>query len=394
MRNIFILLNAFLLFIAGSCMKDTNKPLANDGKAPAPVSNIRVENLPGGASISYSLPTDEDILYVVASYVDKKGETVEFKSSYYTNTILVEGFGDMNEHALKLYAVDNGENRSTPVQVTIKPLEPPVLTTAKSLEIVPDFGGLSITYKNPSKASMAIVVCTTDSLGDMAEAETFYTQRESGKFSVRGFTSDPRKFSIVVRDKWDNYSDTISTTLTPIYEIMLDKKKFKALILPGDSPATAYDGALEKMWDGISTGDGGAHTGTTPDPNGLPKYFSFDLGVTAQLSRVNIHPIADDKHMFNDVSPRLYEIWGSTNPDPTGSFNGWTKLVTVENIKPSGLPVGILTEDDRIYDRHGDDADVSLNMPKVRYIRIRCLKNWSGNTNMVINEITFWGNDK
>ena len=48
----------------------------------------------------------------------------------------------------------------------------------------------------------------------------------------------------------------------------------------------------------------------------------------------------------------------------------------------------------RIAGRNGDSGNFSSDLPAVRYIRIRCLKNWSGNTNMTFTEISFWGDDK
>lgn len=380
-----------LLLAISSCSDDPNSPIEKDNTAPAPIYNAVVENLPGGALIHYNLPADEDLLYVLASYVNKKGKTVNSRSSYYSNTVKVEGFGDTDEYTVDLYAVDKSENKSTPVQVTIKPFTPQVLLTSHSLEMNPDFGGISIAFTNETRADIAIMVSSTDEGGEMTTVETFYTALPTGKFFVRGFDSELRKFGVVIRDKWENFSDTVYTEVVPVYEIMLNKSLFKSLILPGDAPATNWSGSLEYIWDGINN-DLAAHTGNIA--SGEPKYFSFDMGVLAQLSRVNVQVIPDDKHMYNDVSPRLYEIWGCEEFDSSGSFDGWTKLVTIENIKPSNLPVGLLTEDDRIAGRQGDDADIPSDMPKVRYIRIRCLNNWSGNTNMAISEVTLWGNDK
>lgn len=380
------------LFQATGCSDEANTPMEKDTSAPAPVYNPVVENLPGAARITYSLPSDKDLLYVLASYVDKNGTTRDFRASYYTNSVTVEGFGDTDEYPVALYAVDRSENRSEAVRVTVTPDTPPVLRTAGSLDVKADFGGISFTFKNETKADLAIMVCTPDETGEMVTAETFYTARDSAKFAVRGYESELRTFGIVVRDRWGNLSDTVYREVIPVYEVELDKSKFRAVKLPTDSPADFWSGALEYIWDGVNNGDRAAHTGNTA--SGVPKHITFDMGVEAKLSRFNLQTTADDKHLFNDVSPRLYEVWGCLEPDPSGSFDGWTKLVTIENVKPSGLPAGILTEDDREAGRHGDDADIPSDMPKVRYIRIRCLNNWSGNTNMIINEVTLWGNDQ
>ena len=382
-----------LMLAVSACTQEVNSPIEKDGTPPAPISNPVIENISGGARISYNLPLDEDLLYVLA-LVNRNGTIEDFKASYYTSGITLEGFGDTNEYTVDLYAVDRSNNRSTPVSVTIKPLTPPVILVAETLEIQPDFGGISLVVNNASRSDLSIMVFTTDETDRMVSAGTFYTALEKAKFAVRGYDDQLRRFGILIRDKWENFSDTTFVEVVPIYEELLDKSLFRGMLLPTDSEATAWDGRLEYMWDGIAGGDDrAAHTGNASSSG--PKHITFDMGVLAKLSRFNLKTIASDKHMYNDVSPRLYEVWGcGDTPDPSGSFDGWTKLVTIENIKPSGLASGQLNEDDRIAGRNGDDADIPSDMPRVRYIRIRCLNNWSGNTNMVINEVTLWGSTK
>src|SRR5690606_32408387 len=181
---------------------------------------------------------------------------------------------------------------------------------------------------------------TPDSTGAMAIASTFYTARDAGMFSVRGFDSEKRTFAIRVEDRWSNLSESKEVELTPLYEVMIDKSKFKEVILPGDAATTHFDGAMRNLWDGRVLPDGpdcAAHTGIAS--TGVPKYFTFDMGATAQLSRFSLQAVADDKHWYNDVTPKRYEVWGTLNPNPDGSFDGWTKLLTITSEKPSGLPV-------------------------------------------------------
>lgn len=391
-HNLFIIFLGTMisLFSLQSCKDDENSPIDKDSKAPGQVFNVAVENMPGAALITYSLPSDDDLLYVIAEYTNKYGKVFDFRASYYTNKIKVEGFGDTDEYTVNLYAVDRSENKSAPLAIKINPLEPQIQLTARSLNVQPDFGGMSFTFKNETKADLSFIVITTDVDGSQTVAETFYTARDSAKYAIRGYAAEPRLFGVVVSDKWGNFSDTLYQNLTPIYEVKLNKSLFRPIIFPNDAPATKWDGSLEYMWDDIVNGNS-AHTGN--DASTTPKHISFDLGVGAKLSRVNVKTIPDDKHWFNDVSPRFYEIWGSPDPDPSGSFDSWTKLVSIENVKPSGLSIGIITEDDRTAGRNGDDADIPIEMPKVRYLRIVCTKNWSGNTNMCIGEITVWGDD-
>src|SRR5690606_27495008 len=98
-----LVLSAYLLPFSSCEPVDLRNPLENDSKAPGVLTNIEVENLPGGATISYALPDDKDILYVVADYEIRKGVAYDVKSSYYNNSVTVSGFGTTDEYAVNLY---------------------------------------------------------------------------------------------------------------------------------------------------------------------------------------------------------------------------------------------------------------------------------------------------
>ena len=393
----FIIWACGLLFVFSSCAEDMVKPIENDKDAPGTVQDVKTESLPGAVKFTYTLPSDPDLLYVLAKYTNKTGKVMEFRSSFYTNSVTVEGFGDTDTYKVELYTVDRSENRSQPQIVAVAPLTPPILSCYESLSVVSDFGGMTFEMDNKFKSDLAIYVCTPDELGDMVLAETFYSAREEIVYSVRGYDAVPRRFGIFLQDKYGNETDTLFTELTPIYERELDKTKFREMYLQNDSRVESYDGKMEYVWNGRISKDGdsggvGLHTGTGTKDG--PAVFTFDLGVLAKLSRFALWAIQDDKHFYNDMSPRRYEVWGyATEPNPDGSWDQWVKLLDMENVKPSGSPIGILTEDDIEAAKIGDQANVPLDMPRVRYIRIKCLKNWSNNYNICFTELTFWGND-
>src|SRR3546814_13409280 len=76
----------------------------------------------------------------------------------------------------------------------------------------------------------------------------------------------------------------------------------------------------------------------------MPQWFTFDMGVTAKLSRLTwfMRP----GFFYSLHNPRIVEIWGTNEYDPDGSFDSWTLLTTNEQIKPSGLTVGQLSNAD------------------------------------------------
>lgn len=379
------------------CIKSTVGPIDKDTTAPGPLTDVKWEPIPGGAIISYEYPKDGDLLYANASLTRKDGSVREFKASLYSNSLKIAGIGDTDTYSVKLTAVDRSENHSEPVYIDITPDTPPVMKTYESLDVMADFGGITISFKNESKEDLMFEVYTAskENESSIELVKTFYTGLETGIFSVRGYEDSPREFQIRIRDKYLNWSETWKGTFTPIYEKELDKSLFKEMRLPTDAETTAWGQKMEYIWDGEIKSDGqgqeGCHTGTDP---GI-KWFTFDLGVKAKLSRFSLWFLQDDKHYFGDASPRQYEIWGCPDtPAQDGSWDGWTRLIKMENKKPSGLPTGSLTEDDRIAARAGDNANFPTDVPAVRYIRIKCLKNWSGNSNIAFTEITFWGDDK
>ena len=394
LKYLIVLLSLSTLIVA--CSEEGPSAIETDKVAPGKISIIKIDSLPGAIKVTYKLPTDQDLLYVVGKYVNKKGIVNEFRASYYINYMILDGFGDIDEYQIELYAVDRSENHSESVKINAKPATPPILSTYQSITMREDFGGLYFSFNNAAGNEFAMDVYTTDSLGDMSLVETFYTSRTEGAFSVRGYEDIPRTFGIRIRDKWGNATDTLFKEITPIYEKELDKSLFREIKLPGDNEVTAYGGRMEYIWDGriASDNDGqtGAHTGT--DTKTGPTYFTFDLGVLAKLSRFKLYCVQDEKHFYNDVSPRQYEVWGCEELDMSGKWDNWIKLLEMENVKPSGYPTGILSNDDIEAAKAGDEAYIPLSMPKVRYIRIRCLKSWSNNYNMTFTELFFFGNDR
>lgn len=385
----FTAVGLLIMALAAGCVPDQRGPIEKDKAAPGVIKDVAVEEFPGGAKISYSLPSDLDLLYVVAEYSNKNNRKFEFKSSYYTNFLVMNGFSDSSKYEVKMYAVDRSGNRSAPTPVSVTPKTPPVLRSFKSLEVKADFGGILVSFKNPSKADLVLVVNTPDTLGVMVNATTYYTAMEKGSFTIRGYKPEPRKFQIYIRDRWDNTSDILEIELTPINEIRLDKKKFKELFLPGDSRGTTYGGSMPRIWDESTAPGPGQYYHTGNSPSVEPQSFTFDLGVVAKLSRFTLQAPSND--IFNDVVPKIYEIYGAGVLDISGSFSSWIKLMDVVSVKPSGLPRGQLTNEDKEAGKRGDERSFSSDLPKVRYIRIRCIENWTGSTNMNISEVTFWG---
>ncbi len=370
-----------------ACKDTIPGPVENDGVPPGPLSQLSVTNLNGAAEISYQVPSDPDLLYVRAVYTTKQGEVRETKVSRHHSSIRVEGFGDTDAYEVELYAVDRGENASTPVQVTVHPLSPPMQLSRASLEVQPTFGGISINFDNSAKDNLAFVVLANDSLGQFVPIHTYYTRLPKGEFAVRGLASEETRFGLFVRDRWGNLSDTLYTLQTPLFEIQLDRTLMRDYTLPTDAPL-GYSGSVNALFDGILTDSKrGYHSG---DAARMPQWFTYDMGVKAKLSRLTWF-MREGSNYYSLHNPRVIEIWGSNNPDPDGSWDSWELLVSYEQVKPSGLPRGQLSAEDQVAAAAGETIIFPIDVPEVRYIRWKTLQNWSGGTYVNFNEIMMWG---
>lgn len=390
--RIYILLLAGCLTWTGCSEDDLRNPLDQDQDAPRGITDYQVESLPGGAKISYALPDDPDILYVHAEYQIRPGVTLQAMSSFYEKYVLVQGFRDTRDYEVALYTVDRAGNRSTPTRVKINPLTAPVQLAYDSLHYHEDFGGITINFVNEPKADISITVLVRDSLGEWTDFDKFYTGQARGRLAVRGLPSEPTTFGIFVTDNWDNNSDTLVQQLTPYFEAPFDKGLYREFSprLPGDSES---GWRFAGLWDDNSILN--LNTGGFTNSEGFPKWFSFDLGVTGKISRFKIWGVHDGRE-FSGGNIKTFEVWGSNNPAPDGSFDGWTRLGEYEVVKPSGLPVGSLTNEDRELAAAGIEFPVSVNAEPTRYIRFKILSTFASPPGAAIGstwlmELGFWG---
>ena len=396
LRTIFPAFAVCSLSILAACAKKDafNDPLTPSSGTPGIVTSVAVTNDSAKAVISYTVPNIPDIAYVKAVYDIGGGRMREVKASIYEKSLVADGFGDTLEHDIKLYVVNKAEVASEPVTVKVKPLENPIWGVFRNMEVLPDFAGIRIKSKNPSKYNLAIEVMV-DSVGQWFPFSGVYTSLDSINAAIRGMDTIPKKLAVYVRDRFMNISDTLFTTLTPFYETPIAKSGYREYALPGDSPSAWASNRVANLWDGNTEVWPGVNITTD---QGKPSVITFDIGRPAQLSRIMIwdYPeyLNSGRAFYYGGNPRRFEIWGSANPPLDGSFNNWTLLAECEQIKPSGLPYGQSTNEDRTIGFAGLNWDLRSDVPKMRYIRIRCLQNWAGSYFMALGEVQVYGDPR
>lgn len=389
-KQIYFFAAVLITILWYSCNKEGRiDHLDMNAPAPTQIGDVIVVAKPGGAILTYKIPKDPNLGYVKAVYEIQPGVFWEAKSSIYTDTLALVGFGDTLSHAVKVYSVGKNEKTSEPVLVNVFPLSPPVKTVFKDLTLFASFGGVKVLFKNPLQANIAIVLMVdTTGLDTWAPVSTFYTKALEGRFSARGFDPTERNFAVFLKDRWNNKSDTLKKLLKPLYEELIPKDKWTTLHLPTDTWMQSGDWSpLEKIFDGKL----GWEAYASPNASSIPQWFTLDLGQKVMLSRMKEYQISDD-HLYRGSAVKAFEIWGSNAPDADGGWTQWQLFGSFQSFKPSGLPLNQLSADDINYGSFlGEDFDFENVIPAVRYIRFKALETYSSSGQITIAEITFWG---
>jgi hypothetical protein len=346
--------------------------------------------------------TDRDISYVKGEYLFQ-GKKKTVRSSIYNDFLIIEGLGSVEPVDVTIYLVDHSENHSTPVIRSFVPDTPPLQTIVESMEIIADFGGLTVKWENVMGIEIGITIFAEDTTKTLRETVITYSKQKNGSYSLRGRDPVEQRFAVFFVDKWGNISDTTEVKITPLFEKQLQKSKFSQTVLPGDNTSNylnqgrqmvyhLWDNNLETLW----------HTdmGVT-----YPVHITIDLGVIARISRMHLWGRRGEIYYFAHFSFKTFEVWGAetynrdetsveywTSDDGWKADGDWTLLGDHVIVKPSGLPIGNLSDEDREVWSAGFQYSIPLEIPPCRYLRFVVKSVWaSGGVNMA--EFDFYGND-
>lgn len=392
MKNLYFIAVLMITTLWYSCTKEERSDYVDpNAPAPAQISGVAVHAGPGSAKLTYKIPRDPNLSYVKAVYEIQPGVFREAKSSIYTDTLALVGFGDTSPHEVKLYSVGKNEKSSEPLIISVSPETPPVAAVFETIEFKATFGGVNVAFRNDYKANLSLVVMVdTTGQNTWAPVTTYYTAAPVGNFSARGYASVEKKFAIFIKDRWNNKSDTLIKTLTPIFETEIPKNTWVSMRLTTDSWKPVNTGySIEKLWDGsTATLQSGF---ASPNGSAMPSWFTIDLGKKVLLSRFKEFQ-APSSHLYVASAVKTFELYGSNSPDADGGWTQWQLLGTFHSFKPSGLPMGQTSAEDKNYANVlGEDFEFEIPPPAVRYLRWKTLETYSSTGQVVISELSFWG---
>jgi hypothetical protein len=294
-----------------SCNREEKKAMQpwNSG----PIEGYAVTPIYGGATISYTIPNDPEVLYVMAEY-ERNGKVFTEKSSVYKNTLTVEGFDKQNTVKVTLYKVNHEKQRSEPVTVEFQPLESIVSIAKNSLKFTTGFGGILASWNNPKETELGVHLMVLDSTknNQLVSIERYFSALKNDTHAFRGFEAKRTTFAIAFEDKWGNISDTVRFTTLPFFERMIPKPyaDYRTSI-PYDNISNLSGRTTATLWDNIvNTSSHGWLT--APGNSGLS--MTIDMKRVAKLSRIVIHGYHINSP-YGQANITSFELWGTNKID-------------------------------------------------------------------------------
>ncbi|GHT66629.1 hypothetical protein AGMMS50239_28390 [Bacteroidia bacterium] len=383
-----------LLFSA--CSEDSIGQYPIDSTPPRPISNPKVTNFSGGATITYDLPDETDLLYVRAQFTLPNGKKQDIRVSSFSNVLTIKGFARSQEYKLSLVAVDRSQNESTPVEVVIQPNDAIIYDLIRSLEYETARGGFKVKWENAIQEEVTVTFLKKNQAGQFELLDVFYTAEQNAQRAIRGQDAVPTTFAVFVKDTYNNYTDTMEFSLEPLYEQMIDNKKFIAMPkLPSFTLHGWSNQNLNVIWDDVLVA--GAVSGqvyyiTASDINA---YFTMDLGVKVKLSRFRMWGRSD--YYFRLHNPYDFYLMGTNDlavaQNSASTDEQWGgPLINCISHRPSGLGSDEpATGEDLSYAQAGEEFEFTGDEPAVRYIRFRVRRTWGGSNGLHVAELRFWG---
>ncbi len=392
MRNIIFILIACCIATLYSCDEEQQGQFPVDTDAPGQVSDVTVANFNGYSEISFTIPNDKDLLYIEASHKNSRNEDVVITSSAFIYKLIVPGFLHSAKVPVKLVSVDKSKNRSEAVNIEIEPLESNMFAILASVNVTSAFGGVKVSWVNETEMDVVLEVLKFDSETNKFEgyANIFNSSPVYTK-AIRGLEPVEQEVGVVLRDASRQRTDTLITTVTPLFEQFLDPANFKELPFHPEFDKISYSTGWNGLWD-----DNGEGSYSIFGDNLGSVWFGIDMKEEVKLSRFKMWCRTD--FIYKHSHPKHFKIWGTNDPvvaNDAESFDGWTLMGEWDDEKPSGNTAsGGVTEDDIAYFKSGMDFEVPIEASSYRYIRWETLETWGGTDRMWLSDLKFWGQIK
>ena len=268
----------FLLFIFAAIISCSDHEDL-ETSPPGILSNVSVTPTNGGGIISYTLPSDDDILYVKAVYTNSQGAEVFRVSSKHNTSVEITGLSQLTPVKVKLFVVDVNENISETVAIDFTPLESFIFLVQESIQITPDLGGVKITWENIASKTVFVYVHILEGADEDIRILSSNNPQES--IFIRGLPPSEISISTKIEDFDGNITELEEKgTYIPLFEEKIDKSTW-TLVSGQSINGNAYEGRTVNFWDDVvdtvETDVDNSYFIATRDNNGGSLNFPLDI---------------------------------------------------------------------------------------------------------------------
>ena len=390
-----LILIPLFVFVAVACSDKED----GDMTPPGVLTVDMVTPTNGGGIINYTLPDDNDILYVKAEYTNSNGVDVSRASSSYNNSIEIDGLNQTTALTITLYVVDENFNQSAPIFVELIPLESFIYLVQESIELAADLGGFRITWDNIESKTVYVYVHIND--GTEEEVRILSSDNAQESIAVRGLPSTEISISTRVQD-FDENTTTLEEkgTLTPLFEEVIDKSTW-TLLASQSVNGNAWEGDSTNFWDDVidTTGNNSdnSYFMIWRDLNGGSLNWPLDLVINlnknVKITRFSVWQRAfwyngpsDVPYYFQEENMKSFTIYSSNDAQV------WQELGQFDIGDPrdseGNIPVAALESA-----ANGHEFELDAVSEAFRYLKFSVTSNYGSETYVNGSEITLYGLD-
>ena len=393
-RNIICIpILLLLISIVVSCESEDKK----DTTPPGELTITSTEATYGGAIISYTLPSDDDILYVRADYTNGKGEAVFRTVSKHVDQIEVSGFVFEEDVTVSLTVVDENQNKSKAVEHEIRPLQSFIYLVQESIEIVPDLGGVQVSWENIEEKTVFIYLHIAD--GDEEETRILSSSNATENIFVRGLEAKELGFSTKVEDFDGNITSLIDEGYyTPLFEEKINKDTW-TLVSNLSIDGNAYEGATVNFWDDVvdtfETNSDNSYFIINRNDNGgvlrWPLDIVIDLNKKVKINRFKVWQRAfwyngpgDQPYYYQSENLRSFDLFVSMDKSE------WALLGSFQIEEPTNGDISQALLDEAAA---GHNFNLNEISPEFRYLKFSITSNFGSDSFCHGSEISLFGRD-
>ncbi|MDR1170820.1 MAG: DUF4959 domain-containing protein [Bacteroidales bacterium] len=207
MKTRLLLLILFCGYL-GSCTEKERYEISASGAPPGIPTNVTWKSMPGGVRFYYTVPRDRDVLEVKAEYINERGKTLSFSTSFFSDSLDVIGFADTISYNVKLYATNRAGVRSEERTYPVKPLEAALNTVANTLVLKRSFNSFFVEWENVWEWDINVFVTMK------------FKQNGVSREVIKAFSSKLEKDRVYVEDlnDLDNNEIEVFVRVGDIYE--------------------------------------------------------------------------------------------------------------------------------------------------------------------------------